>query len=376
MRILVLGANGYLGWPTSMYLASRGHEVCAMDNDIKKDWENRVGAAPLLPTPNLFDRCYKFESLTGNQILACNADVRVYRHLQSILLDFNPEAIIHYAEQPSAPYSMKGKEFCVETVDNNIVGTLCLLWAIKDKDIHLVKLGTMGEYGTPNIDIEEGWIDIKHNGREDRMLFPKKPGSFYHASKVAESQFIEMACRLWGLKATDLNQGVVYGIQTVETEIGKGLHTAFHYDGVFGTALNRFIAQGVTQTPITQYGKGGQTRGWLNIVDTIRCVELACLNPPSEGEFRVFNQFTEQFSIKELADRVASLCGTSKARVHNPRVEAEQHYYNAKHVELRRLGLEPHMLTDEVLMSMIEHVRRHKDNIILKNLHGDYIQWK
>jgi UDP-sulfoquinovose synthase len=253
---------------------------------------------------------------------------------------------------------------------NNVVGTLNLLFALRAlrPDCHLVKLGTMGEYGTPNIDIEEGFLEVEHNGRRDVLPFPKQPGSFYHLSKVHDSHNIMFSCRLWGLRATDLHQGIVYGTLTPETARHPGLINRFDYDGIFGTALNRFCVQAAIGHPLTVYGRGGQTRGFLDIRDTVRCIELAVLNPPGSGEYRVFNQFTEQFSVGELAERVratAEPLGLSVAIHHlpNPRVEGERHYYRAAHTGLRDLGLTPHGLSGSLLNSLLEIALRYRDRV-------------
>ena len=281
-----------------------------------------------------------------------------------MLESFKPDAVIHYGEQPSAPYSMQSRETAVYTQTNNIVGTLNLIFAMKSlcPKAQMVKLGTMGEYGTPNIDIEEGWLNVTHNGRTETVLFPKRPGSFYHLSKVHDSANLEFSCRVWGAAVTDLNQGVVYGIDTDESRLDPELRTSFHYDHVFGTVLNRFLVQASVGSPLTVYGKGGQTRGFLNIRDTIQCVALACDNPAKPGEFRVFNQFTEQFSVSDLAEKVRAAghragLDVKVENVPNPRVEMESHYYNAKHSKLVDLGLEPHLLTDAAVDNMLATVR-------------------
>jgi UDP-sulfoquinovose synthase len=366
MKILVLGGDGYLGWPTAMYFSARGHQVAVADNMIKRFWEAEIGVEPLNPVPTLFARVKRWKQVTGRDIQLFIGDIaKNPRFVYRLFEEFLPDAVIHYAEQPSAPYSMIDRDKCVQTQVNNVAGTLNVLFGMRhvSPDTHVIKLGTMGEYGTPNIDIEEGWLDVEHNGRRDRVLFPKRPGSFYHLSKVHDSHNLEFACRIWGCGVTDLNQGVVYGINTEETEIDHEFHTSFHYDSVFGTVLNRFVVQAVHGLPLTVYGKGRQTRGFLNIRDTLRCVELAALNPAQPGEFRVFNQFTEQFSVTALAERVQRV---AKGRgldvkidhIANPRIEAEEHYYNAKHSALPALGLEPHLLTDEVLVNMISMVQK------------------
>jgi len=288
-----------------------------------------------------------------------------------VIAQTSPDATVHYAQQASAPYSMKSRETAVETQYSNVIGTLNLLFAIRDQvpDCHLVKLGTMGEYGPPNIDIEEGYIEIEHKGRKDTLPFPKLPGSLYHLSKVHDSHNIHFACRIWGLRATDLNQGVVYGVETDESAGDERLITRFDYDQYFGTVLNRFCTQAVIGHPLTVYGEGGQTRGFLNIRDTLQCVELAVANPAALGDFRVFNQFTEQFSVAELAELVrqsASEVGidVEVKKYPNPRVEAESHYYNATNTKLRDLGLQPHHLGEELVRSLLGIIETHRDRVI------------
>ena len=265
---------------------------------------------------------------------------------------------------------------------NNVVGTLNILFAMRDlaPESHLVKLGTMGEYGTPNIDIEEGFIEIHHNGRSDVLPYPKRASSFYHLSKVHDSNNIEFVCRAWGIRSTDLNQGVVYGVHTEETSLDTGLSTRFDYDDVWGTALNRFCVEAAIDHPITVYGKGGQTRGFLDIRDTLQCVELAILNPPAEGEYRVFNQFTEQFSVQDLAEKVRD--GAEKIgwnpiieNIANPRVEMEEHYYNARHTKLMDLGLQPHYLSETLIDGLLETVKAHGGRVNKRLLYPRH-NWK
>ena len=284
-----------------------------------------------------------------------------------MLREFRPEAIVHFAEQRAAPYSMIDRKHAVYTQPNNIVGTLNLMYAIGeiDRDIHLVKLGTMGEYGTPNIDIEEGWLEVEHKGRKDRMLFPKKPGSFYHLSKVHDSHNLEFGCRIWGLRVTDLNQGVVYGQETPQTVRDPRLATRFDYDAVFGTVLNRFVIQAVLGEPLTVYGGGGQTRGLLDIRDTVECIRLACENPADAGEFRVFNQTTESYSLgRDRREGGGVFPGPVQVEhIENPRVEQAEHYYNVDHTGLVGLGLEPHLLSDTLIDSMFDIVAANKDRV-------------
>ena len=372
MRVLVLGGDGYLGWPTVLHFSSRGHDVSVVDDFSRRRWHLQHSTDSLTPIRSLSERIDTWRGLTGNGIQSFVGQIQDGEFLDEVVQETQPEVVIHYGEQPSAPYSMKSRRTAVETQGNNLIGTLNVLFSIRDHfpACHLVKLGTMGEYGTPNIDIEEGFIEIVHKGRSDRLPYPKLPGSLYHLSKVHDSHNIHFACRIWGLRATDLNQGVVYGIQTDETALDERLITRFDYDEVFGTALNRFCTQAVTGHPLTVYGKGGQTRGFLNIRDTLQCVELAALNPPADGEFRVFNQFTEQFSVGELADLVQR-CGAElgyDVEVHrfpNPRVEAEEHYYNARNTNLLELGLQPHYLGSELMESTLATIERYKHRVIL-----------
>lgn len=370
MRVLILGGDGYLGWPTAMHFSARGDEVMVVDNFAKRRWELEEGIEPLMPVANLHARVKAWKEVSGKDIEIRVGDLLNHRVVYKMFEDFRPDAVVHYGEQPSAPYSMQSRETAAYTQHNNVIGNLNVLFAMQHAapDSHLIKLGTMGEYGTPNIDIEEGWLEVEHNGRKDRMLYPKKPGSFYHLSKVHDSHNIEFACRIWGLRATDLNQGVVYGISTPETDLAPELRTSFHYDHVFGTVLNRFMVQAATDQPLTVYGKGGQTRGFLNIRDTLACVALAADNPGDKGDFRVFNQFTEQFSVQELADRVLATAKRAgiEARIEhtpNPRVEMEEHYYNAKHTALMDLGLQPNLLTEDALDHIFAEVRTHCDRV-------------
>jgi UDP-sulfoquinovose synthase len=360
MRIAVLGGDGYCGWPTALYLSQRGHEVAIVDNFLRRLWDHELGAMTLTPIQPLPDRLRVWNRLTGNTIESYVGDVTDYEFLGMVFKEFEPDAVVHFAEQRAAPYSMIDRQHAVFTQVNNVIGTLNVLFAIKEfrPACHLVKLGTMGEYGTPNIDIEEGFIRIHHNGREDLLPFPKQPGSFYHLSKVHDSHNIAFCCKIWGLRATDLNQGIVYGTVTDAIALDDALLNRFDYDEIFGTALNRFCVQAAIQHPLTVYGKGGQTRGFLDIRDTVRCIELACLHPAAECEFRVFNQFTEQFSVLQLAQMVQAAgekLGLNVPVDHlpDPRVEAEEHYYNAKHTKLTDLGLKPHLLSESLLDSLV-----------------------
>jgi UDP-sulfoquinovose synthase len=375
MRVLILGGDGYLGWPTALRFSARGHEVFVVDNFSRRRWHNENSTESLTPIHPLAERIGAWNELTANEITSFVGNIEDGEFLDQVVADTEPEVVIHYGEQPSAPYSMMSRKHAVHTQYTNVIGTLNLLFSIRDRvpDCHLVKLGTMGEYGTPNIDIEEGFIEVEHKGRRDLLPYPKLPGSLYHLSKVHDSHNIHFACRIWGLRATDLNQGVVYGIETAETALDERLVTRFDYDEVFGTALNRFCVQAVIGHPLTVYGNGSQTRGFLNIRDTLQCVELAANNPADAGEFRVFNQFTEQFSVSELAELVKRSgeevgYDVEIKCVDNPRIEAEDHYYNAVNTKLHDLGLQPHYLGDELVKSMLKIIETHKGRVIARSI--------
>jgi UDP-sulfoquinovose synthase len=380
MNILVLGGDGYLGWPTALHLSALGHHVTVVDNLVRREYDVEMGVGSLVPISPLEQRVATWREVSGREIDLRIGDLTDAAFTCTAVADSAPDAIVHFGEQRSAPYSMIDREHAVYTQVNNVVGTLNLMYAIAevDPDIHLVKLGTMGEYGYPNIDIEEGFIEITHKGRTDVLPYPKQPGSFYHLSKVHDSANIMFACRVWGLRSTDLNQGIVYGQSTPETDLHPVLATRFDYDGVFGTVLNRFCVQAVMGVPLSVYGAGGQTRGMLNIRDTLACVTLALLNPPAQGEFRVFNQFTESFSVRDMARLVKEVSPRPVAiaeGMDNPRVEREEHYFNAANTKLLDLGLEPHLLTAEVILGMLELIERHKDRVEVEAI-APTVQWR
>jgi UDP-sulfoquinovose synthase len=381
-RVLIIGGDGYCGWATALYLSERGWDVGIVDSLVRRHWDLSLGVDSLTPIASIHQRVARWRELTGRNIDLYIGDITDYPFLQRAMREFAPDTVVHFGEQRSAPFSMMDREHAVMTQVNNVVGTLNLLYAIKElcPSCHLVKLGTMGEYGTPNIDIEEGFITIQHNGREDRLPFPKQPGSFYHLSKVHDSHNIQFTCRIWGLRATDLNQGVVYGVHTDETTRDEVLLNRLDYDGVFGTALNRFCIQAAIEHPLTVYGKGGQTRGFLDIRDTVRCIEIAATHPAEKGEFRVFNQFTEQFNVLQLAEmvqRVGAEMGLDVEVRHleNPRVEREEHYYNAKNTQLRSLGLEPHCLSRTLLDTLMHFVTRYKHRVDVQQI-LPHVTWK
>ena len=369
-RVLILGGDGYCGWPTALHLSHLGYDIAIFDSFVRRQWDHMYNIHSLTPVYPIDQRIQAWKKLTNRQIQLFKGDLLDYDELVYAINTFRPDAVVHFAEQRSAPFSMIDRKCAVMTQHNNVIGTLNLLYAINENipDCHLIKLGTMGEYGTPNIDIEEGYLHVTHNGRSDKMLYPKKPGSFYHLSKVHDSHNIEFACRTWGLSATDLNQGVVYGIETDECKLDEQLVNRFDYDEIFGTVLNRFCVQAVSKHNLTVYGKGNQKRGFIDIRDTIRCIRLAVDNPPVAGEFRVFNQFTQQFSVLELAEKVKQVAQEMGINVDidhlvNPRVELESHYYNANNSSLLSLGLMPYYLSKDLLKSMMQYAFKYHDQI-------------
>ncbi len=370
MRVIVIGGDGYCGWATALYLSNHGYDVAILDNLVRRHWDMQLQTETLTPIAPIQTRLRRWKDLTGKTIDLFLGDINDYPFLQKTIIDYAPDAVVHFGEQRSAPFSMIDREHAVLTQSNNVIGNLNLLYALRDHapECHLVKLGTMGEYGTPNIDIEEGYITIEHNGRKDTLPYPKQPGSFYHLSKVHDSHNIHFACKIWGLRATDLNQGIVYGVLTEETGMDELLINRLDYDGVFGTALNRFCIQAAVGHPLTVYGTGGQTRALLDIRDTVRCIEIAIANPANSGEFRVFNQFTEMFSVADLAMMVKK-AGTTMGldveinNLENPRVELEEHYFNAKNTKLIDLGLQPHYLSDSLLDSLLNVAVKYKHRV-------------
>jgi UDP-sulfoquinovose synthase len=382
MRILILGGDGYLGWPTAMALAAKGHDVGVMDNYIRRTIAIQTQSEALIPNPDLVTRSEIFAAVSGRKIRVIIGDCTDQRQMERIVAELQPEAIVHYAEQPSAPYSMRGYDEARLTLTNNLLSTFNVVWAVMQHapDCHIVKLGTMGEYGTPNIDIEEGWIDVEHNGRRQKFLFPRQAGSLYHTTKVLDTDLLWFYVRTHGLRVTDLMQGPVYGLSTDEADLDRRLLPNFHYDDIFGTVVNRFLVQAISGVPLTVYGKGGQTRGYLNLRDTLQCIELAITHPVKRGELRVLNQFTERFTVNEIADRVKRVgdgLGLNVAihHIENPRKELEEHYYNPKHSGLLELGLTPHPMTDSVIAAMLEEIRRY-EHLIDRSKIMPRVQWR
>ncbi|HDH06338.1 MAG TPA: NAD-dependent epimerase/dehydratase family protein [Nitrospirae bacterium] len=382
MRVLVLGADGYLGWPTCLYFSQRGHEVAGVDNYFRRNAAADLDCESLIPAPDLFRRAKIWEDISGKKIKVHTGDITDYGSLLSLFREFNPDAVVHYAEQPSAPYSMINRDKAAFTLQNNLIGTLNIIYAVKEvnPDCHIIKLGTMGEYGTPDIDIEEGWIEIEHKGRRDKFLFPRQSGSLYHTTKIQDTDMLWFYVRTWGIRVTDLMQGPVYGLSTEETDTDHRLMPSFHYDEIFGTVLNRFIVQAVAGYPLTVYGKGSQTRGFLNLKDTMQCVYLSAVQPAEQGQLRVFNQLTELFTVNQLADKVKKVgdrlgYNVTVERIENPRVEKEEHYYNVHYTGLLELGLNPHYLTDEILETFFTITDKYKDRIN-KEAFFKGIKWK
>jgi UDP-sulfoquinovose synthase len=370
MKVLILGGDGYLGWPTAMHLTAKGHDVAVVDNYLRRNICREENVEPLFEVPNLHERAKIWDSVSGFKIPVFIGDLNQWDFMAEIFQKFIPDAVVHYAEQPAAPYSMLNRRAAMLTLQNNLLVTANLIFAVKEfaPDAHIVKLGTMGEYGTPNIDIEEGWIDIQHKGRSQKFLYPRQASSLYHTTKIMDTDLLWFYVRMWGIRVTDLMQGPVYGLLTDENDNIPELYPFFNYDELFGTVLNRFIVQAVVGYPLTVYGKGGQTRGYLDIRDTLQCVRLSLENPPDAGELRIFNQFVETFTVNELAEKVQRVgdkfdLNVQIKSIENPRKELEEHYYNPVHTGLLDIGLSPHYLTDDQLSILIKNIIKYKDRI-------------
>ena len=376
-HILILGGDGYLGWPTAMYFSNRGYQVTVVDNYFRRNACTELDTGMLYPVPTLQERAKIWYKKTGFKINVIIGDLANPDFTRSL---FNPKlqnvewelpaTVVHYAEQPSAPFSLLDYQHADTTLINNVRVTNNLLWGIRDysPDTHIIKLGTMGEYGTPNIDIEEGWLEIEHKGRKDTFLYPRQASSLYHTTKIMDTDLMWFGVRMWDLKVTDLMQGPVYGIETEESIIDERLNTIFNYDEIFGTIVNRFVTQAIVGYPLTVYGGGGQTRGYLNIKDTLQCVHMSEQSPAKKGELRIFNQIMETFSVNELADltkRVGDSRGLNVEikSIPNPRKEAEEHYYNPAYHGLQELGVIPHLLTENSMNDLFEVVQSNFDNI-------------
>jgi len=372
MNVLIAGMDGYLGWTLAMYLTNRGHSVVGIDNFSRRKNVEEVGSWSATPIRSMDERLRGFKEIHGKEIKFHEGDLREYSFVKEVVEKYKPDTIVHLGEQPCAPYSMIDVDHCVFTMTNNIVGTLNILYAMHEASpkTHLLKLGTMGEYGTPNIDIPEGFFEIEYRGRKDTLPFPRFAGSWYHWTKVHDTGNIMFACKIWGLRSTDIMQGVVYGTRTDDI-IDDRLLTRFDFDEVWGTALNRFVAQAIIGHTLTPYGLGGQTRGFIALRDSMQCLTLATENPPEKGEYRVFNQFDETYSVNELAEKVLKVgkkLGYDVKVKHpeNPRVEAEEHYYNPDHEGLYKLGFKPIHPLEKELEIMFKDLERFRDRILRK----------
>jgi len=370
MRVFIAGVDGYLGWSLAMYLTARGHEVAGLDNYMRRDWVAEVGSQSATPIRRMTERLQAFRDRFGTNLDFRRGDIRDYNFVWNLFRTFRPEAIVHFAEMPSAPYSMMDVQHAVFTQTNNITGTLNILHAMRDvcPEAHLVKLGTMGEYGTPNVDIPEGFFTIEYRGRTDTLPFPRQASSWYHQSKVHDSNNVMMACRLWGLRSTDIMQGVVYGLRIDEMGDDDRLLTRFDFDQCFGTAINRFCAQAVIGHPLSPFGRGHQKRGFLPLRDSMQCLTLAIENPPEKGEYRVFNQFEEVYDLTELALKVQKVGNEMGLEVQvqpveNPRMESEEHYYNPDREALLKLGYVPTHDMESELRNMLSELIRFRNRI-------------
>lgn len=374
MKVFIAGIDGYLGWPLAQYLAARGHEVAGNDLFLRRKWVDEVGSHSALPVYSMEERLASFHQRYGKELLFREGDLLDYTFVKQFFADFQPDAIVHLGEMPSAPYSMIDQAHSVFTQHNNVIGNLNILWAMKEicPETHLVKLGTMGEYGTPNIDIPEGFFEIEYRGRKDRLPFPRQANSFYHWSKVHDSNNTMFVCKIWGLRSTDIMQGVVFGTQIDEMgEEDARLRSRLDFDQCFGTAINRFCCQAVIGHPLTLYGRGGQKRGFLPMRDSMQCLALTVENPPQKGEYRVFNQFEECYTVEELAimvKEVAAEIGLTVEIHHydNPRQELDEHYFNPDRQHLIDLGYKPHHDVKAEIAIMLKDLLKHKERILEK----------
>ncbi len=356
MRILIPGVDGYLGWALAQHLVCRGHEIAGIDNYMRRDWVAEVGSQSATPILRMTERLEAFRENFNQNLLFFRGDLSDSDFVLNVFKHFRPDAVVHLGEMPSAPYSMIDVQHAVFTHKNNLFGTLNILFAMKEvcPTCNLVKLGTMGEYGTPNIDIPEGFFTIEYRGRTDTLPFPRQANSWYHQTKVHDSNNVMMACRLWNLRSTDIMQGVVYGTRIDAMGDDERLVTRYDFDQCFGTVINRYCAQAVVGRPLTPYGRGGQRRGFLPLRDSVQCLTLAVENAPEEGCYRAFNQFDEVYNITELADKVRVVGNELGLEVEirnleNPRIEQEEHYYNPDHQHLFDLGYRPtHGIEDEL----------------------------
>jgi len=369
MKVMIMGMDGYLGWTLAMYMSGRGHKVCGVDNFSRRRNVLEIGSDSATPIKPMAERLNAYKKATGISLPFYEGDLTEPSFTDLVIAKEKPDCVVHLGEIPSAPYSMIDVRHCNYTQMNNIVGTNNILFAIKNHvpDCHLLKLGTMGEYGTPNVDIPEGFFEIDYRGRRDKLPFPRQPGSWYHLTKVHDTFNIMFSCKIWKLRSTDIMQGVVHGIVT-DDMVNDDLLTRFDFDEVWGTALNRFCAQAIIGHELTPYGKGGQTRGYIALRDSMQCLTIAAENPPDEGEYRVFNQFDECYSVNELAEHVVKVSeefGVDAKiwNIENPRLELEEHYYNPDRRKLPELGFKPTNSLDDELRITIPKLMDYKKRI-------------
>lgn len=383
MKVLILGVDGYLGWSLALHLAAQGHHVAGVDCLLRRAWVAEVGSYSAIPIYSIEERLQAFAEQFGSKLCFWQGDLLDYPFLKDVLSEFLPDTVVHLAEMPSAPYSMIDQAHATFTQYNNVIGSLNVLWAIKEvcPNSHLVKLGTMGEYGTPNIDIPEGFFEIEFRGRKDYLPFPRQANSFYHWSKVHDSNNIMFACRTWGISATDIMQGIVFGARVIGMDSDKRLRTRLDFDQCFGTAINRFVCQAVIGHPLTIYGTGEQVRGFLPLQDSMQCLTISIENPPLKGQYRVFNQFEACYSVGELATFVQEVGTEAGLNVHvqhydNPRTEAAQHHYRPERKHLTELGYRPEHNMKTEIRTMFEDLLPHKSRILeKKNILVPNIRW-
>lgn len=375
MKVFIAGIDGYLGWTLAQYLTARGHEVAGADKMLRREWVAEMNSQSAMPIYSREERLAAFKEHYGKDLDFRVGDFLDYDFVKGFFEEFQPEAIVHLGQMPSAPYSMIDRDHTVFTQHNNVIGNLNILWAMKEvvPDAHLLKLGTMGEYGTPNVDIPEGFFEIEYRGRKDRLPFPRQAASFYHWSKVHDSNNTMYACKIWGLRATDVMQGVVFGtrIDEMGEDPDPRLRTRLDFDEGFGTAINRFVSQAIIGHPLTLFGAGHQRRGFLPLRDSMQCMALTIENPPEKGEYRVFNQFEETYNIYELADMVQEVGAEIGLDVEifeyeNPRNEAAEHYYNPDRQHLLDIGYEPTHDVKAEMRIMFKDLLPHRDRIEAK----------
>jgi UDP-sulfoquinovose synthase len=369
MRVLILGGDGFCGWPTALHLSARGHDVRIVDNQSRRAIDVELGAGSLTPIASLETRLAAWRDVSGRDIAAHALTVgKDYDALLGLLQSFRPDAVVHFAEQRAAPYSMKSARHKRYTVENNVGAThdLCAAIVESGHDVHLVHLGTMGVYGygTAGVAIPEGYLTVQVETavgwRPQEVLYPANPGSIYHLTKTQDALTFQFYARNDRLRITDLHQGIVWGAQTAETRLDPRLINRFDYDGDYGTVLNRFLMQAAVGHPLSVHGTGGQTRAFINIQDTVRCVELALAHPPIRGErVQVMNQMTECWRVRDLARMVARLTGAQIAYLPNPRQEADENDLAVENHRLLACGLEPITLEDGLLLEITEIARAH-----------------